>query len=116
MFWEALPFYLQIGMSAEEYWQETPRLAAAYREAYTKEQEERNAMLWLQGQYVYEAFAIVMHNAFRSKGTKPLHYPNTPYRITPPTEEEKKAAAEAERKKAIASLTAWKAAWDQKNA
>lgn len=72
--------------------------------------------MWLQGMYIYEGFNAIMHNAFAKRGAKPLHYPKEPYRITPMTEEEKREAAERERQKAIASLNAWKSAWDKANA
>lgn len=70
-------------------------------------------MMWLQGEYVYEAVRSVVHNYFTKKGSKAVWYPEKPYRMTPLTEEEKKAAAEAERQKAIKSLDAWKTAWDR---
>ena len=103
-------------MTIEQYWKGDPYLAVVYRDVDTRRRVDINQFLWLEGRYVYEAVQAVMHNAFSKKGTKPLHYPDEPYRITPETEEEKKAKAEAERQKAIKSLTAWKEAWDKKNA
>ena len=107
--------YLQMGMSLDEYWKGPPYLAVVYRELNTNKRKEKNEYLWLQGMYIYEAFSTVMYNAFRGKGKSPAKYTEKPYRITPETEEEKREKAEAERKKAISSLTAWKAAWDRKN-
>lgn len=65
--------------------------------------------------YIYDALSTIMYNAFRKKGSTPAKYAQEPYRVTPMTEAEKKQQAEKERQKAIASLTAWKAAWDRKN-
>ena len=108
----ALPYYLSIGMSAREFWEDDPYLTIAYREADLRKRERENSFLWLQGRYVYDAFAAVIHNALSKKGTKAINYTEEPYKITPPTEEEKRAAVERERQKAIDSFNKWKAAWD----
>ena len=99
-------------MSAYEYWEGDPYLATAYRDADMRKRERENTFLWLQGRYVYDAFAAVIHNAFSKKGTKSIEYTKEPYRITPLTEEEKEQAAKRERQKAIDSFNKWKAAWD----
>lgn len=100
-------------MSYEQYWEKDPYLVLDYRDADTRRRRDKNEFMWLQGMYIYEGFAAIMHNAFSKKGTKAQHYPKEPYRITPMTEEEKKEAAERERKKAIASFNSWKSAWDK---
>lgn len=102
-------------MTEDQFWNGDPYLPVVYRKLSIERRKERNEYLWIQGMYIFEAFSVVMHNAFRKKGTTPAKYPEKPYRITPMTEEEKKEKAEKERQKAIASLTAWKAAWDKKN-
>ena len=99
-------------MTAKEYWEGDPYLTAAYRDADTRRRQRENTFLWLQGRYVYDAFAAVIHNAFSKKGSTPIKYTEEPYKIIPPTEEEKREAAKRERQKAIDSLNAWKAAWD----
>jgi hypothetical protein len=100
-------------MTEEQFWKGDPYLAVVYRDVATRKRVETNEFLWLEGRYVYEAIFSVIHNAFSKKGAKPIWYPEEPYRITPETEEEKQARAEAERQKAIKSLTAWKDAWDR---
>lgn len=102
-------------MSEDQYWNGTPYLATVYRKLSINKRKERNEYLWIQGMYIFEAFSVVMHNAFRKRGTTPAKYPQEPYRITPMTKDEKTERAEKERKKAIESLTAWKAAWDRNN-
>ena len=102
-------------MPEDQYWNGKPYLAVVYREMAQNKRKEKNEYLWIQGMYIYEAFSTVMYNAFRKKGATPARYAEKPYRITPMTEEEKEEQAEKERQKAIASLTAWKAAWDKKN-
>ena len=108
-----LPYYIKAGMPYEQFWEGDPYLAVIYRDVETRRVVEINEYLWLGGRYVYEAVQTVMHNAFSKKGTKPAHYPKEPYRITPETEAEKKAKADAERQKAIKSFNAWKEAWDK---
>lgn len=100
-------------MPLEQFWEGDPYLVEIYRDVETRRAVEINQYLWLGGRYVYDAVQAVMHNSFSKKGTKPARYPDEPYRITPETEAEKKAKAEAERQKAIKSLTAWKEAWDR---
>lgn len=100
-------------MTTEQFWEGDPYLAVVYRDVDTRRRVEVNEFLWLEGKYVYEAIYSVIHNRFSKRGTKAYWYPDKPYRITPETEEEKEAKAEAERQKAIKSLTAWKEAWDR---
>ena len=102
-------------MTEDQYWRGSPYLAVVYREIAVNKRKEKNEYLWIQGMYIYEAFSTVMYNAFRKKGSTPAKYAQEPYRVTPLTEEEKLAQAEKERQKAIASLNAWKSAWDKKN-
>ena len=102
-------------MTEDQYWRGKPYLTVVYRDVAKRKREETNEYLWIQGMYIYEAFSTVMYNAFRKKGTNPAKYAEKPYRVTPMTEEEKKAEAEAEREKAIRSLNAWKDAWDRKH-
>lgn len=100
-------------MPYEQFWEGDPYLAVIYRDVETRRAVETNQYLWLAGKYVHEAVSVALHNKFSKKGTKAARYPDEPYRITPETEAEKKAKAEAERQKAIKSLTAWKEAWDK---
>ena len=102
-------------MPADEFWNGDPYMAVIYRDVDLRRREDINANLWLQGVYFFEAVSIAICNSFRGKGQKALSYPEKPYRITPLTAKEKKAAKEAERQKAIKSLTAWKDAWDKAN-
>ena len=104
---------MQAGMTNEQFWKGDPYLAVVYRDVDTRKRKDLNGFLWLEGKYVYEAVSVVIHNSFSKKGTRPIYYPDEPYRITPETEAEKKEKAEAERQKAIRSLTAWKEAWDR---
>ena len=83
-FYELFPYYLSIGMSAEQYWEGDCTLPKYYRKAEELRIEKRNQELWLQGMYVYEAICDVspILHAFAKKGTKPNPYSTKPYAIT----------------------------------
>lgn len=83
-FYSHLPFYLSIGMTYEQYWNEDCCMVRYYREAFKLRRERENEMLWLQGMYFYEALCDVspIIRAFSKKGTKPAEYSNRPYAIT----------------------------------
>lgn len=75
------PFYLSIGMSADEYWNQDCCLTEYYRAAHELRQTRKNEELWLQGLYIYEALcdASPLLHAFAKRGTRPALYPNEPY-------------------------------------
>ena len=83
-FYSCLPFYLSIGMTYEQYWNEDCCLVKYYREAFKLQRERDNERLWLQGMYIYEALCDVspVLRAFAKKGTKPIEYSTQPYAIT----------------------------------
>lgn len=55
MFWEALPQYMAVGMTPQEFWDGDPALCKAYREAWMARQSISNAEQWRMGAYVYNA-------------------------------------------------------------
>ena len=77
-------------MSYEQYWDESPYLAIAYRKAHRLRMEMDNQKAWLQGLYVYDAFAVCLANAFSKRGAKKKDYIDKPIDIFPLTEKEKK--------------------------
>lgn len=83
-FYEAFPYYLSIGMTYDQFWNEDPSLAKYYRKAQELAIERKNQELWLQGLYVYEALCDVspILHAMAKKGTKARPYPEQPYSIT----------------------------------
>ncbi len=83
-FYELFPYYLSIGMTAEQYWDGDCTLPKYYRKADEIRKERRNEELWLQGMYIYEAICDVspILHAFAKKGTKPLPYSTKPYAIS----------------------------------
>ena len=83
-FYELFPYYLSIGMTYEQYWENDPSLAKYYRKADELRNEKRNQELWLQGMYIYEALCDVspILHPFTKKGTKPHPYTSNPYPLT----------------------------------
>ena len=88
-----------MGMSYEQYWEESPFLAVVYRQAYRLKRETENEQAWLQGLYIYDAFAVVLANAFGRRGSRKLNYLEQPIDIFPLTEREKKRREEIENAK-----------------
>ena len=95
---------MSYGMTYDLYWKGDTMATVAYRKKFDVDRENRNAELWLQGMYDYEAFGVVLGNAFRKKGAKPVSYSKEPYRITPLTPEEEEEKKEQELQKAYAAF------------
>lgn len=83
-FYSHLPFYLSIGMTYDQYWNEDCCLVKYYRKAHEIQRDRENEKMWLQGMYIYEALCDVAPalHAFAKKGTKPTEYSTRPYAIT----------------------------------
>lgn len=109
-------YYLAIGMSMNEYWNASPHLARYYREAHRLRTEQRNQELWLQGLYIYNAFGVVLANAFGKKGSKKHKYMDRPIDLFGKTEGEIEAEAIRERNRVVNTLNRIKAAFDARKA
>jgi FixJ family two-component response regulator len=88
-----------MGMTYEQYWEMSPSLVIAYRKAYKLKREIANEQAWLQGLYVYDAFAVCMANAFAKRGAKKVDYLEKPVDIFPLTDAEKERREQEERDK-----------------
>lgn len=97
-------------MTADEFWYGEPCLAEAYREAQKLRDERRNQELWLQGLYVYDAFSVVVSNAFGGKSHSKQKYLEQPIELHP-----KKQTPEEARQIIVDQLNAWKEAWDNRS-
>jgi hypothetical protein len=95
-----------MGMSYEQYWEQSPYLVVAYRKAYRLRRETENEQAWLQGLYVFDAFAVVMANVFAKRGSKRQEYLERPIDIYPLTEREKKRRQAEENAKMQAAMEA----------
>lgn len=84
IFREWFPYFLSLGMTPDEYWNQDCTLVKAYRKAEEIKRERTNTESWLQGMYIYEALCNVspVLHAFAKSGTKPVPYPNRPYALT----------------------------------
>lgn len=104
MFEAAFPYYLSIGMDYETYWERSPWLTQAYREAHERQCEMRNAEMYWQGYYNYAAFTAVIDKFSwglgKCKGPRPKPYLEYPIAFT---EREK----EAEKQRNIAKTLRW---------
>ena len=92
---KVFPYYLAIGMTYDEFWNQDCLLAKYFREADKIKTERKNAEMWLQGRYYYEAIlaASPILHAFAKKGTRPHPYLEAPY---PMNREEAKSKQESE--------------------
>ena len=95
-----------MGMTYEQYWEQSPYLVVAYRKAYRLRREADNEQAWLQGLYVFDAFAVCLANAFAKRGAKKQTYIEKPLDIYPISEAEKKRREQEEFKKMDAALQA----------
>ena len=95
-----------MGMTYEQYWEQSPYLAVAYRRAYRLKREAENEQAWLQGLYVFDAFAVCLANAFAKRGSKKQNYIEKPIDIYPLTEHEKKRREAEENAKMQAAMEA----------
>ena len=112
MFDKVFPEYMLYGMSYDEFWHGKPILAKYYREKHKLEIEQTNQQLWLQGLYIYDAFASVLSSAFSNRKSR---YVEKPLNLFPPTEEEKEEAARKTRLELYRRLNAFKDAFDKRN-
>ncbi len=114
-FYEAFPFYLSIGMTYDQYWNDDCMLVKYYQEAHEVQQQRQNRTLWLQGAYFYDALCAVspVLHAFAKTGTKPQPYLKEPY---PLSEQEDEIREEDKRReevqKAKAKFEAWASSLD----
>lgn len=76
------PLYMSIGMTYDEFWEESADRVIAYRKAYILRQKRNNANAWAQGRYIYDALSAVVP-ALRGLSKEPVSpYLEEPYPIT----------------------------------
>lgn len=102
IFEDNCPFFIAIGMSYQQYWEEDPTIAKYYLKAYKIQEERTEWMLWKLGVYGYEALCDVspVLHAFAKKGTKPLPFADKPLFIDNSVMETAKEKQEKEEKEA----------------
>lgn len=85
-----------MGMTWEQYWEQSPFLAVVFRKAYKMKRETENEQAWLQGLYFYDAIAVCLSNVFAKRGTKKQSYLDKPIDLFPLTDREKKRREQEE--------------------
>lgn len=103
---------MALGMGFDEFWTCHPSRYKFYREAHKLKTEMRNQEMWLQGLYIHNAVSVSIHNAFSKT---PQKYMEKPLRLTPLTEEEKKAEEDKKREEFINYLTTIQKNWEKRN-
>lgn len=88
-----------MGMTLEQFWDGAPSLVTMYRKAFRIKRELANEEAWLQGLYVFDAFAVVMANAFSKRSAKKLQYVEQPIDIFPLSDQEKQRREQEAQKK-----------------
>ncbi len=102
------PFYMSIGMTYEQFWNDDVTIAQYYLQSFKikekRENEKIKWTIWEQGLYIYEAICDVspILRAF-SKATKPLPYPEKPYGI-----EEKQKESDKSKDNIQEELNQWR--------
>lgn len=115
-FKEVFPYYLSIGMTYDQFWNDDCELVKFYREAYRIKQKMRNQEAWLQGAYFYEALldASPILRAFAKNGTKPEPYRKEPFDLFPVQAPRKESVQERNDKKAKCFMEAFAVANNKK--
>lgn len=90
IFNQHLPYYLAMGMSADEYWNGSNDLVIAYRKADKEKRKRKNVESWVNGMYTYLAILdnVPILRPF-SKAKEPTPYLKEPLPIYKETKEEK---------------------------
>lgn len=93
------PYYLSIGMTADQYWNGDCTWTKYFREAYEMQMEHENQHAWLQGMYIYDALGRLapILRAMGKKGAKAEPYVSEPFPLTKQEVEDAKEKKERER-------------------
>lgn len=95
-FEEWFPYYLSIGMTYDQYWNQDGMLVRAYRKADEIRQERANTDAWLLGAYFYQAMGCVAPMlAFGSRNPKAEPYLEKPFDLRPRRDTENEQELEA---------------------
>lgn len=90
---EQCPYYMNMGVSYDEYWHGDYTKLPYYRKAYALKQKETNQKLWMQGVYFFLALESIVPKSN-------VRYPEEPI---PLTVEEMHEAEERDKQKQIST-------------
>lgn len=84
IFNQHFPYYLSVGMTARQYWNEDVMLTVAYRRAQELRDRRVNREAWLHGAYVYNALccASPLFHDLAPEGTQASPYLDRPFPLT----------------------------------
>lgn len=100
-----MPEAIRFGMPINEFWYGDIELLDCYKTAYYRQQ---SYSAWLQGQYNFVAFSVVISNVFAKHGDKKAEYPDWEDPIKEPSFSHiTKDNAEYEYRKLQAEQNAW---------
>lgn len=102
IFKSVFPYYLSIGMTYDQFWNDDVCLVRDYREAHKIQLKREEQRLWKQGAYFHDALGVVLSNAF-SKGSRAV-YPDLPYPATQKEAQERKKQEEQKRMERMQSM------------
>ena len=105
---------MALGMTYDEFWHAEPERYLAYVEANNLNIKRRNEELWLQGLYIYHAFGVVMHNAFKAKSAKAQEYMKEPLPLIEKSEQEQEQEKIKAQEKMQQHLESLNADWQRR--
>lgn len=92
---EVFPYFLEMGMTYDLFWNDRVELAKCYIKANQLRNKRKNQEMWQQGLYVKAAIASTVGNMFTKNKSDKIEYPSEPLPIT---KREYKAMKEKEAK------------------
>lgn len=101
------PYYMNYGMSYDEFWYGSIDRLNSYWQKHQFEIEQRNQEMWMQGLYIRLAVASCLDSKNK--------YPVKPHRITEMTEVERELDNKRRVEQLREQLMAIKANWDAKH-
>lgn len=113
VFNEVFPYYLAIGMTYDQFWNQDVELVKAYREADKIKRDLRNQDMWIQGAYIYEAIldaAPVLRFSLSNTPQEPIPYRDEPipfFESKAEKEEREEWEKEKQMEKTADSMNAW---------
>ena len=82
IFDEVFPYYLSLGMTYDQFFNDRVELVIAYRKADKLRNKRINQQMWLQGIYVRYALASTVGNMFIKSKQDAVNYPEKPLPLT----------------------------------
>lgn len=70
---------MAIGVNKNDFFHSTPKELTYYDKAYELRRKVKDEQDFMLANYIYEAIAVVIHNAFAKKNSQPLKFRDKPY-------------------------------------